>query len=119
MPYRIAADLVMLLHFAFLAFAVLGGFLLHWWPGVVWWHLPVLAWGVSIALIGGTCPLTPLENRLRVAGGGRAYEGGFIEYYLLGRLYPAGLPRPLMMALGALLLLVNLLPYGFWLCGLL
>ena len=117
MAYLIAADLVMLLHYAFLVFATFGGFLLRWWPDVMWWHLPVVTWGVTIAAIGWTCPLTPLENGLRLAGGGDAYEGGFIEYYLFGRLYPNGLPDSVMMVLGGTLLLVNLLAYGLWLHG--
>lgn len=117
MAYLIAADLVMLLHYAFLAFAAFGGFLLRWWPHMLWWHLPVVTWGVAIAAIGWTCPLTPLENRLRLAGGGTAYQGGFIEHYLAARHYPDGLPASVMMTLGLLLLVVNVVAYGLWLYG--
>lgn len=114
MLYRLAANLVMLLHYAFIVFALFGGFLLAWWPGVIWLHLPVLAWAVGIAGIGWTCPLTPLENRLRVAGGGEAYEGGFIEHYMTARLYPEGLPRHVLMLMGSLVLVMSLLAYGMW-----
>lgn len=117
MPYLLAADLVMLLHYAFLAFAALGGFLLRWWPQMMWWHLPVVAWGVAIAAVGWTCPLTPLENRLRIAGGGRPYQGGFIEHYITAGLYPQGLPDSVMMGLGLSLLALNLLAYGLWFFG--
>lgn len=117
MPYLIAADLVMLLHYVFLVFAAAGGFLLRWWPGMIWWHLPIVAWGVLIAVIGWTCPLTPLENRLRLAGGGQPYQGGFIEHYVTARLYPEGLPDNVMTAMGLMLLLLNLVAYGLWLYG--
>jgi len=115
MPYRIAATIVMFLHYAFLVFAVFGGFLLWWWPATLYVHLPVVTWGVAIATIGWTCPLTPLENNLRVAGGGDAYTGGFIEYYITGRLYPDGLPRAVLVTMGLSLLCINLLAYGMWL----
>ena len=117
MRYLIAANLVMLLHYAFLVFAAFGGFLLRWWPGVMWWHLPVVTWGVAIAAIGWTCPLTPLENRLRVAGGAEPYEGGFIEHYMTAWAYPDGLPSSVMNLLGVTLLAINALAYGLWLSG--
>ena len=114
MAFLLAANLVVLLHYAFLAFATFGGFLLRWWPQMLWWHLPVLTWGVLIAVIGWTCPLTPLENRLRMAGGGAPYQGGFIEHYLTARLYPEGLPASVMTGMGIGLLLLNLVAYGLW-----
>jgi hypothetical protein len=117
MLYLLAADLVMLLHYFFLAFAALGGFLLRWWPALAWWHLPMVAWGVAIAAIGWTCPLTPLENRLRMAGGGQPYQGGFIEHYVTARIYPDGLPANVMLGMGIALLLTNLIAYGLWLYG--
>jgi hypothetical protein len=114
MIYRLAANTVMFLHYAFLVFALLGGLALWVWPAAIWWHLPVLIWGVAISTIGWTCPLTPLENRLRITGGGVAYEGGFIENYLTKRLYPDGLPKTVQVIMGALLLGINLLTYGWW-----
>jgi hypothetical protein len=114
MLYRFAANAVMLLHYVFIAFVFVGGFLLRWWPGVIWLHLPVLIWAVGIASIGWTCPLTPLENRLRVAGGGIPYEGGFIEHYITARRYPDGLPRPVLALLGGCALALSLLAYGLW-----
>lgn len=114
MLYRLAANTVMFLHYTFLVFALCGGFLLWWWPAAIYLHLPVVIWGVAIAGIGWTCPLTPLENNLRVAGGGEAYAGGFIEYYITRRLYPEGLPRTAMLVMGLFLLCINLLAYGLW-----
>jgi hypothetical protein len=109
--YRILADAVLLLHFAFIAFALLGGLLVVRWPRLAWVHLPAAAWAAGIAFFGGTCPLTPLENRLRVAGGETGYEGGFIEHQLEALIYPDWLTREIQVALGAVVLGVNIVCY--------
>ena len=85
---RLLADAVLLLHLAFVVF-VAGGALLVWRrPAWAWLHLPALAWGAWVVVAGQICPLTPLENALRVAGGGTAYGDSFIEHYLLPIVYP-------------------------------
>lgn len=109
---RLAADLVLLLHLAFVAFALLGGLAALRWRRAPWIHLPVLAWGVAIEWIGWTCPLTPLENALRRAAGEAGYPGGFVEHYLLPLLYPGALTPTVRFVLGAVLLAVNVLVYG-------
>jgi hypothetical protein len=109
--YRILADAVLVLHFAFIAFAVLGGLAVPRWPRLGWLHLPVVAWAAGIEFLGKICPLTPLENRLRGLGGEAGYPGGFIEHYLTALIYPAGLTRGVQIALGALVLAVNLAVY--------
>ena len=80
MTYRLLADLVVLIHLAFIVFVALGAILAWRWPYLVWAHVPVVAWAVAIVAIGFTCPLTPLEKLLRRRAGGEAYEGGFITY---------------------------------------
>lgn len=112
MVFRVLADAVVVLHLGFVAFVVLGGLLVLRWPRVAWLHLPCAAWGALIEFADWVCPLTPLENRLRVAGGGAGYSGGFVEQYLLGLLYPSGLTRGVQIALGIVVLLVNLAVYG-------
>jgi hypothetical protein len=109
----VAADLVIVLHFAFVVFATLGGLLVLRWPRLAWLHLPAAAWGVYIEWSGGICPLTPLENRLRAAGGMPTYEGGFIDRYLTPILYPAGLTRDAQLWLGAALVGINVAAYLF------
>ena len=107
MPYTLLADLLVVLHLAFVAFVVFGGLLVmvrRWLAAV---HLPAAMWGVYIELAGRVCPLTPLENRLRALGGGPAYAGDFVERYLLPVLYPPDLRRDVQVALGALALAVN------------
>ena len=112
MVYRILADAVVLVHAAFVAFVVLGGFLAWRWRWVVWLHVPCALWGVAIEYAGWICPLTPLENALRARAGFEGYRGGFVEHYVIPALYPAGLARPTQVVLGTLVLAVNLVAYG-------
>src|SRR5919107_2070620 len=104
---RGAADLVLVVHFAFVLFVVLGGVAALRWPRLAWVHVPVALYGAAIEFVGFTCPLTPLEVWLRRRGGEAGYEGGFIEHYVTAALYPAGLTREVQLVLGVLVLLVN------------
>ena len=112
MAFRLAAEAVVLIHFAFVLFVVLGGLLVLRWPRLAWFHLPAAIWGGAISLTGLICPLTPLEKWLREAGGLAAYEGGFIAHYILPVLYPAGLTRGTQVALGVAVTLLNGAIYG-------
>lgn len=109
------ADLLVLLHLGFVVFVVAGGFLVWRWPRVAWAHLPAVAWGVWIEWSAGICPLTPLENRLRAAGGEAGYDTSFVEHYVMPLLYPVGLTPAVQAWLGAGVIAVNLLAYGVWL----
>ncbi|MFQ5742325.1 MAG: DUF2784 domain-containing protein [Acidobacteriota bacterium] len=111
MFYRTLADLVVLLHLAFIAFVLVGGFLALRWRRLAWLHLPAACWGGLVELTGWFCPLTPLENRLRRASGTMGYSDGFIEHYVLPLIYPADLTREQQVLLGLLLLAVNLAAY--------
>ena len=108
---RVLADAVLVLHLLFIVFAALGGIAALRWPRVAWIHLPAAAWAAVVEFTGWICPLTPIEVRLRHQAGQTGFEGGFIEHYLGALIYPAGLTRTHQMALGALLLLVNLVVY--------
>ena len=112
MGYRILADGVLLLHLLFILFVVGGGVLLLRWPKLVWVHLPAALWGVAIEFMGWICPLTPLENFFRQAAGMVGYAGGFIEHYLLPTLYPHALTREIQIAMGAAVLVLNLVVYA-------
>jgi len=111
--YRALADLVLLLHLAFVLFVVLGGLLVLRRLGFAWFHLPCAAWGVLIEFAGWICPLTPLEVSLRIRGGAAGYAGGFIAHYVTAALYPAGLTRGVQIVLGAFALLLNAAIYGY------
>ena len=111
MQYRLLADAVVLLHAAFVGFVLLGGLLVLRWPRLSWVHVPVVVWGAAIEFVGGLCPLTPLENHWRRLAGEQGYAGGFVEHYVTALLYPAGLTRSLQVALGGLVLAVNVAVY--------
>jgi hypothetical protein len=111
MPYRFAADAVLAAHLAFVLFVVCGGLLVLRTPRLAWLHLPAVAWAAFVELSGSICPLTPLEVTLRRGAGEAGYAGDFVEHYLVALIYPAGLTRELQMAIGATVLLINLLVY--------
>lgn len=112
MIWRVLADLLVLLHAAFVAFVVLGGLLALRWRWVPWVHLPAALWGALVVLVGWICPLTPLEIAWRVRGGEAGYSGGFVEHYVLPLLYPEGLTRGVQVALGVFVVTVNLAIYA-------
>jgi hypothetical protein len=109
--YRIAADAVVLVHFAFIVFVALGALLALRWRWVTWLHIPALLWGVLVETTGRLCPLTDLENALRTNAGQSGYRGGFIEHYIPTLLYPDGLSRSLQFVLAAVVLAVNVIIY--------
>lgn len=111
MIYRIAADLVVLVHFAFVLFVALGGFLVIRWKRLAWVHLPIAIYGTVIEFVGFICPLTPLENRLRQRGGESGYAGSFVEEYVMSFLYPEGLTRQVTIAIGILVIVLNVVAY--------
>ena len=113
MLYRVVADLVVVVHFAFVLFAVLGAFFVLRWKRCAWIHVPAVLWAALIEFYGWVCPLTPLENWLRETGGAIAYRSGFIEHYILPILYPTVLTRRLQIALGLFVLGINLGIYGW------
>ena len=112
---RGAADLVLVVHLAFILFVVLGGLLALRWPRIAWVHVPIALYGAIIEFVGFTCPLTPLEIWLRHRGGEAGYSGGFIEHYVTAAIYPTGLTRELQLALGAGVLALNAIVYAVWL----
>lgn len=112
MLYRLAADATLFAHLAFIAFVVAGAALAWRWRWLALLHLPAALWGAYAELAAAACPLTALENRLRLAAGQAGYPGGFIEHYLVALIYPAGLTPALQWALGVGVLALNAVLYG-------
>lgn len=117
MIFRLLADATVVLHLAFVLFVVAGGLLVLRWHRVAWVHLPAAAWGVWVEFAGWICPLTPLENWLRLRGGQSVYTATFIDQYLVPILYPAGLSRDIQWILGAFVLMANAVVYFFVMRG--
>lgn len=112
MIYRILADGVLIFHFAFVIFVIFGGLLVLRRRIILFVHLPALLWSILIEFFLWQCPLTPLENRLRQAGGEAGYEGGFVEHYILLMLYPS-IGFWIHILLGLALLAINLAVYSY------
>lgn len=112
MLYRIAADLVVIIHLIFILFAVLGALAILYKRWFIWLHVPAMLWAAAISFGGWICPLTPLENTLRNQAGQRGYDGGFVEHYIIPLIYPESYTRDLAFMLGLFVLGINLLIYG-------
>jgi hypothetical protein len=109
----IGADLVLLGHFAFVAFAVLGGALVYFDRAWAWLHVPAVLWSSIVNLVSWTCPLTPLEKSLRAQAGRTGYSGGFVQHYVGQVVYPRGMPRQMELLAGVSILVWNALVYTF------
>jgi hypothetical protein len=89
MGYRVLAEATMIVHFAYLVFVALGGFLAWHWPRALGLHLAATFWGFATVLIGLTCPLTSLEDWARRGSGQEGLPpSGFIDHYIEGVIYP-------------------------------
>jgi hypothetical protein len=80
----------MVVHGALLVFFLIGGFLAWRWPRLIWAHLFIGVWNLTIVILDFGCPVTALEKHLRRLGGEQPYAGGFILHYVDGTIYPAG-----------------------------
>jgi len=109
--YAVLAGLVAGVHLLFVVFVILGGVLALRWKWIPVVHVPAAIYGALIEWTGGICPLTPLENRLRVAAGAAAYEGDFVDSYLLTLLYPDALTTDTQTLLAAAVVVVNAIVY--------
>jgi hypothetical protein len=109
---RLLADAVVLLHLAFIVFALAGGVLVLFRGYIAWLHLPAIAWAAYAEFTATICPMTPLENSLRKQAGQEGYDGGFVEHYLIPLIYPAALTPRLQMLIGAIVVAVNVAVYA-------
>jgi hypothetical protein len=89
MGYRIVAEVAMVVHFAFLVYVVVGGYLAWRWPRAFWPHLVAAGWGLLVTVVSIPCPLTYVENwGRRMAGEQGVAATGFIDHYIEGVIYP-------------------------------
>lgn len=113
MLYRLGADFVVAVHFAFVLFAVLGGFLVLRWRRWAWVHIAAVLWAALIEFADWMCPLTFLEDWFRERGGDTMPSSDFVGHYVLPVLYPDQMTRQLQIALGLLVLVLNAAIYAW------
>lgn len=109
--YTLLADTIVIIHFLFIIFVVIGGFLVIRRPKIAFVHLPAAMWGVAVEFFGWICPLTPLENHFRFLDGKGSYDGDFIEKYLLPLIYPENLTPSIQQILGMMVVIINVIVY--------
>ena len=111
MLYYLLADLVFVVHLAFIIFVIVGALLVWRWHWVVIPHLVAVIWGLAIEFLNAPCPLTPLEQALLRKAGEEGYSGGFVEHYIVPIIYPDA-PYDFFLKAGIFLLGINLVLYG-------
>ena len=115
MLYRLAANLVIVLHLATIVFGVTGSFLAWRWPRVMWPHLTVLGLILLVNVTGSACPLTNWEKSLMRSGGEQPFPGGFNEHYLVKPIHPAGITPTVDLAIYLIAIVPNVIGYtGLW-----
>ena len=108
MLYHLLADLVFVVHLAFIIFVIVGVLLVWRWYWVVIPHLVAVIWGLAIEFLNAPCPLTPLEQVLLRKAGEEGYSGGFVEYYIVPLIYPDA-PSDFFLKAGIFVVVINLL----------
>jgi hypothetical protein len=104
MAARLLDDLTVAVHYLVMAYIVFGGFLTWKWRWTIVTHGLFIAWAVYSLLFPINCPLTMLENYFRHLGGLPQLNGGFIDTYITGVLYPASYVGAVQVIAGALVL---------------
>ena len=111
--YELAANLTLIVHFAFILFVVFGALLFFVATKIIFIHFPALIWGSYIELTNSICPLTYLENWFLHKANLTTYSEGFIQNYLMPIVYPASLTKDLQIYLGIALIVINIIFYAF------
>jgi hypothetical protein len=87
--YKVVVTLTVAMHFAFILYFIVGGFIAVRWPRSIWVHVPAVLWGNAITIGHLDCPLTWLERWARAkAGMAPLPPQGFIAHYITGVLFP-------------------------------
>ena len=111
--YEFAADLSLIIHFAFILFIIFGALLFFITTKIIFIHIPAFIWGSYIELTNSICPLTYLENWFLHKANLTTYSEGFIQNYLVPIVYPVSLTKDLQIYLGIALIVINIVFYAF------
>ncbi len=108
----LSAYAVAAVHLALIGFLLAGGALALWRPHLVRWHLPVVAGVALVNRIGASCPLTLLENRLRILAGLPPHSDGVVAHYLIRPVHSAGITPDVELLIYAVVVLAVGAPYA-------
>ena len=111
--HELAADLTLIIHFAFILFVIFGALLFFITTKIIFIHIPAFIWGSYIELTNSICPLTYLENWFLHKANLTTYSEGFIQNYLVPIVYPVNLTKDLQIFLGIGLIVINIVIYSF------
>jgi len=111
--HELAADIILIIHFAFILFVIFGALLFFVTTKIIFIHLPALIWGSYIELTNSICPLTYLENWFLHKANLTTYSEGFIQNYLVPIVYPTNLTKDTQIYLGIALIAINIVFYVF------
>ena len=112
MFYQLALDVTIFVHFAFILFVIFGGLLAWKWRRMKWVHAPALAYGVLVELFQWYCPLTMLEQFLRVKADLPVYSSSFISRLLSNLIY-VDVPQGYLIAGAVAVAALNLALYSY------
>ncbi len=111
MPYKILADIVVVIHFLWIVFLIFGALLGVRYKAIKIFHISGLIFALIIQIFGWYCPLTYIEVWLRAKHApSMAYAGSFIIHYLEKIIYLEA-SGSLIFALTVLIIGLNLWIY--------
>lgn len=88
--WRVLAYGMVGIHYAYLAYILLGGFIAWRWPKTIVLHVLAVVWAVLIVTTKVPCPLTALQNNFRERAGDDPLSDSFINIYIRATFYPEG-----------------------------
>ena len=112
MLYSVLADLVLVTHFLYILFAIFGALLVIKYRWLAWLQIPAFIWAATVNTSHTICPLTHLENYLRIRAGQGAYQGDFIQHYLMPIIYPGPMTQEFIIGSAITILIGNAAIYA-------
>jgi len=111
--YEFLATFTLIIHFFFIIFVIFGGLLFFIKAWTLYFHIPAFIYGAYVEFTQSICPLTYLENYFLTKANLATYSTSFIQNYLYAIIYPINLTKEIQISLGIILIIINLIIYGF------
>ncbi|PZS34482.1 MAG: DUF2784 domain-containing protein [Pseudonocardiales bacterium] len=103
--WRALADGMVGIHYAYIAYMIVGGFIAWRWRKTIVVHVVAVVWAVLIVTTKVPCPVTALQNNFRQRAGDAPLSDSFINVYIRGTFYPEGQQTLSRIVVGGLILL--------------